>query len=172
MCKFVRGHKLMFCLKRPDESSHLCFQCDCSATTGACIGETKQAVLNEFIMQRQSLKACFSLWALLSFDHLTSIANETFASPCKDGTLKSLDVRPMYIFTLYTDLHFYSCWKWGPGNSCHTVFLLGSLELHLITETLKSQATSLTSETGSGSLILLLPGGYSHIHVHTHNPCW
>lgn len=65
----------MFFVKWPDVASHLCVQLDCCATTGACIGEAKQAELNEFIMQRQSLKACFSLWALLSFDHLTSIAN-------------------------------------------------------------------------------------------------
>lgn len=65
----------MFYFKWPDLASPLCIQLDCYATIGACLGATKQAALNEFIMQKQSLKASFSPRILLSFDHLTSAAN-------------------------------------------------------------------------------------------------
>lgn len=96
----------MFCFKWPDVASHLCIQLDCCATTGACIGETKQAVY-EFIMQRQSLRARFfsrGPYYLL----ITSQALQIKPLPVH-AKMGLLDVGLVYIFTLYTDLHFYSC---------------------------------------------------------------
>lgn len=61
------GSKLMFYFKWPDLASPLCIQLDCYATTGACVGATKQAALNEFIMQKQSLKASFFSTDLVIF---------------------------------------------------------------------------------------------------------
>lgn len=71
----VLSSKLMFYFKWPDLLSPLCTQLEWYATIGACIGEAKQAALNEFIMQKQSLKASFSPRILLSFDHPTDVAN-------------------------------------------------------------------------------------------------
>lgn len=69
--------KLMFCFKWADLASPICTQLECYTTTAACIGEDKQAALNQFIMQKQSLKESFSPRVLLSFDHSTNVANWT-----------------------------------------------------------------------------------------------
>lgn len=71
----VLASELMFHFKWPDPVSSLCTQLECYATTGAHVGEAKQAALNEFIMQKQSLKVPFSPRILLSFDHTTNVAN-------------------------------------------------------------------------------------------------
>lgn len=55
----------MFYVKWPDLALPLCTQLECYATTGACIGEAKQAALHEFIMQKTKFDSPFSISSFL-----------------------------------------------------------------------------------------------------------
>lgn len=93
------GSKLMFYFKWPDLASlPSAFNSDCYATIWACVGATKQAALNEFIMQKQSLKASFFSTDLVIFwsPHKRGKLN---LWQSQDGNLRSLDVGPVYVFT-------------------------------------------------------------------------
>lgn len=100
----------MFYFKLPDLASPLYTQLECYATTGACIGEAKQAALNEFIMQKQSFflflhGSCYLLFTLQTW----RIEPLTIHSK-KNLNFKSLDVACVCVHTS-ADLHFYGCWE-------------------------------------------------------------
>lgn len=79
----------------------------------------------------------------------------------KKGILNPL----MWGLCMYLLINWFP-WDWGARNPGHAVFLHRSLEMRLFNETLNCQVVSLTSETGSNPLILILPGGDSSINTH------
>lgn len=88
---------------------------------------------------------------LLSFDHPANMANWPSDSPFIDGNSKSLDVRPVYVFTAKLIYISMAAGKYeSEGQQTTEVFLHRSLELHILIETLNFQVVS---------------------HTHTHTDC-
>lgn len=89
----VLASELMFPFKRPDLVSSLCTQLESRAATGARAGEAKQAALNEFIMQKQSLKAPPPFFFLHGSCYLLIIAQTWQIEPL------TVHSEPAYVFT-------------------------------------------------------------------------
>lgn len=87
-------------------------------------------------VRRNVWQPLFPPWILLSFDHLTNMANWTSDNAFKDENLKVPWCGARVCTYTSADLHFCGCWEiwmWGGGSRCHALFPLSAL-IHWDTE--------------------------------------